>query len=56
MLGLPDIAAKAFADAPLPEISFPTRTDLPADPNIPFRLAVERRLKARGIDAVTAAS
>ena len=56
MLGLPDIAAKAFADAPLPEISFPNRTDLPADPNIPFRLAVERRLKARGIDAVTAAS
>jgi AcrR family transcriptional regulator len=43
MLGLPDIAAKAFAEAPLPKIATPIRDDLPADPNIPFRLAIERR-------------
>jgi AcrR family transcriptional regulator len=56
MLGLPDIAAKAFADAPIPEIPFPTRSDLPADPMIPFRIAVERRAKPRDGSAVTAAS
>ena len=57
MLGLPDIAAKAFAEAPLPEISAPSRNDLPADSTIPFRLARERRRMQRGYDAsATAAS
>ncbi len=40
MLGLPDIAAKAFADAPIPDILFPTRSYLPVDPMIPSRIAV----------------
>jgi AcrR family transcriptional regulator len=47
MLGLPDIAAKAFADAPLPEIESPVRSDLPADPSIPYRVVVERRKATR---------
>ena len=56
MLGLPDIAAKAFAEAPLPKIAAPVRDDLPADPNIPFRLAIERRKVARTVEQATAAS
>ena len=47
MLGLPDIAAKAFAEAPLAELSVPIREDLPADENIPFRITVDRRRKSR---------
>ena len=35
MLSLPDIAAKAFADAPLPEIPAPFREDL-LNPTIPI--------------------
>ena len=54
MLGLPDIAAKAFADAPLPEIPAPIREDLPADPTIPYRVVVERRKPPR--DVIAAAS
>jgi AcrR family transcriptional regulator len=49
MLGLPDIAAKAFAEAPLPDISAPVREDLPADENIPFRITVDRRSLSRDI-------
>jgi len=49
MLGLPDIAAKAFAGAPLPEIESPVRSDLPADSNIPYRLVIERRKSERGV-------
>ena len=56
MLGLPDIAAKAFAEAPLPKIAAPIRDDLPADPNIPFRLAIERRKVTRAVEQATAAS
>jgi hypothetical protein len=51
MLGLPDIAAKAFADAPLPEIPAPFREDLPADPTIPYRVVVERRKSPRDVTA-----
>ena len=47
MLGLPDIAAKAFADAPLPDIASPTRSDLPADPTIPYRVVIKRRKAPR---------
>jgi hypothetical protein len=56
MLGLPDIAAKAFAEAPLPKIGVPVRDDLPADPSIPFRLAIERRKVTRATEQATAAS
>lgn len=56
MLGLPDIAAKAFAEAPLPAISAPIRAELPADPQIPFRLGIERRKISRDIEQMTAAS
>ena len=56
MLGLPDIAAKAFAEAPLPKIGVPVRDDFPADPSIPFRLAIERRKVTRTIEQATAAS
>ena len=56
MLGLPDIAAKAFAEAPLPRIGVLVRDDLPADPNIPFRLAIERRKVTRAVEQATAAS
>jgi AcrR family transcriptional regulator len=47
MLGLPDIAAKAFAEAPLPDICVPIREDLPADENIRFRITLDRRSKSR---------
>jgi hypothetical protein len=53
MLGLPDIAAKAFADAPLPEIASPTRTDLPADLTIPYRVVIERRRSPREVIAAS---
>lgn len=56
MLGLPDIAAKAFAEAPLPLIPTPCRDELPADPQIPFRLSIERRKVTRTVQAATAAS
>lgn len=57
MLGLPDIAAKAFAEAPLPKITGPRRSDLSEDPSIPFRLARDRRRMQRASDtAVSAAS
>ena len=49
MLGLPDIAAKAFAEAPLPDIAAPVREDLPADEGIPFRISIERRSKSREV-------
>jgi|TARA_B110000238_G_scaffold81789_1_gene90048 AcrR family transcriptional regulator len=56
MLGLPDIAAKAFAYAPLPTISAPVRTDFPTDSSIPFHLAIERRKLSRDREQATAAS
>ena len=57
MLGLPDIAAKAFAEAPLPDITAPLRSDLPTDLSIPFRLARDRRRVRRESEAsATAAS
>jgi len=49
MLGLPDIAAKAFAEAPLPDICVPTREDQPADENTRFRITVDRRSKSRDV-------
>ena len=56
MLGLPDIAAKAFAEATIPDSPLPSRSDLPTDTMIPYRIAVERRAKLRDGAAVTAAS